>query len=73
MNLKDLRAYYRLREYQVSHLLNAQNCYKSSKYAYTEQQMFVFLFWWADAMYEADLMMYKLSQSKLIEQSRGFG
>lgn len=54
MTLQELRAYYRLREYQISHLLNAKECYRHGKNF--EQQTYSFLFYWADAMYEADQM-----------------
>lgn len=72
MTLKDLRTYYRLREYQISHLLNAQEFHKHGKDF--EQQMYSFLFYWADAMYEADELFAKVTQSNanVLGQSRGF-
>lgn len=54
MKLEELRTYYRLREYQISHLLNAQDCHKQGKHF--EQQAYCFLFYWADAMHQADEM-----------------
>lgn len=57
MTLNNLREYYRLREYQISHLLNAKECYRHGKHF--EQQTYSFLFYWADAMYEADQIRIK--------------
>jgi len=54
MTLQELRTYYCLREYQISHLLNAQKCYRYGKDF--ELQTFLYLFYWADAMYQADEM-----------------
>ena len=70
MTLKDLRTYYRLREYQISHLLNAQEFHKHGKNF--EQQMYSFLFYWADAMYEADqIQNTKGFVTAQVFQSRG--
>ena len=70
MTLQDLRTYYRLREYQISHLLNAQEFFKMKNGAF-DMQLWLYLFYWADAMYEADKIMFKLATSNLVEQSRG--
>lgn len=53
MKLEELRSYYRLREYQISHLLNAQEFFKRKNGAF-DLQMWLYLFYWADAMYLAD-------------------
>lgn len=69
MTLDKLRIYHRLREYQISHLLNAQQSHKVGKVF--EQQTFLYLFYWADAMHEADAMMWKLATSNVVVKSRG--
>ena len=69
MTLQELRTYYRLREYQISHLLNAQKCHRHGKSF--EQQTFMYLFYWADAMYEADGLWQKLGNTDAYWKSRG--
>jgi hypothetical protein len=54
MKLEDLRTYYKLREYQISHLLNARKCHRHGQFG--ELNMYMFLLFWADAMYQADEM-----------------
>lgn len=54
MKLEELRTYHVLRQYQVSHLLNAQKCHRYGKHA--EFNMWLFLLFWADAMHQADEM-----------------
>jgi hypothetical protein len=54
MTLEELRTYYKLREYQISHLINARKCHKSGVFG--ELNMYMFLFYWADAMHQADEM-----------------
>jgi len=68
MTLQELRTYYRLREYQISYLLNAQEFNKQKNF---EQQMWLYLFYWADAMYEADELWDKIFDSNLYWQARG--
>lgn len=68
MTLQDLRTYYRLREYQISHLINAQQAHKCGKNM--EQQTFMFLFYWADAMHTADEMLNTIPWS-VIHEARG--
>lgn len=72
MTLQDLRAYYRLREYQISHLINAQKCYSYGN-VYANENMWLFLLFWADAMYQADEMLVKMESPKcrVVQQSRG--
>lgn len=52
MTLRELRTYYKLREYQISHLINARKCHGHGKNA--ELNMWLFLLFWADAMHQAD-------------------
>ena len=68
MTLNDLRTYYRLREYQISHLLNAQQCHKHGRNF--EQQMYLFLLFWVDAMYTADSMQ-SVALGEVALQARG--
>lgn len=72
MKLQDLRTYYRLREYQISHLINAQECHSYGNMP-ADQNMWLFLFFWADAMHQADQMMFKMASPKcrVVQQSRG--
>lgn len=73
MKLQDLRAYYRLREYQISHLINAKDFFKlCGKGKNFDQQLWLYLFYWADAMLEADEMLLKLSRSSAAMEARGF-
>lgn len=68
MTLQDLRTYYRLREYQISHLLNAQKFFKISKF---DQQLWLYLFYWADAKHEADAMMRNPDFASASMKARG--
>lgn len=68
MTLQELRTYYRLREYQISHLLNAQHFHNKKNF---DHQMWIYLFNWADAMYEADKLLNTIGYISVIEQSRG--
>lgn len=68
MTLQELRTYYRLREYQITHLLNAKHFHSRKHFDY---QMWIYLFNWADAMYEADKLLNTIGYISVIEQSRG--
>ena len=73
MTLQDLRTYFRLREYQISHLLNAQQFFKLyCKGKNFDHQMWLYLFYWADAMHQADEMAFSDGfERALTETSRG--
>ena len=72
MTLQDLRSYYSLRQYQISHLLNAQEFHKMcSNGKDCDLQLWLYLFYWADAMYEADELWDKIFDSGLYWQARG--
>ena len=75
MTLQELRSYYNLRQYQISHLLNAQEFHKlCSKGADCDLQLWLYLFYWADAMWEADqIRSTRLTEFIDVEawQSRG--
>lgn len=72
MTLQELRTYYRLREYQISHLLNAQQFHKlSSKGKDCDLQLWLYLFFWANAMWEADELWQKLGNTDAFWKSRG--
>jgi hypothetical protein len=68
MKLKDLRTYYRLREYQITHLLSAQECHALGTNA--DLNMWLFLLLWADAMCQADEMLPQIPWS-VLEEGRG--
>lgn len=70
MTLEDLRKYHVLREYQISHLINAKKCHRYIN-RNDGYQMYIFLFYWADAMYEADQLQMKCAKSNVLRQSRG--
>jgi hypothetical protein len=72
MTLQELRSYYNLRQYQISHLLNAQEFHKlCSKGKNCDLQLWLYLFYWADAMYEADGLWQKLGNTDAYWKSRG--
>lgn len=72
MTLQELRSYYNLRQYQISHLLNAQEFFKLYCNGKNfDQQMWLYLFYWADAMWEADALWLKLGNTDAYWQSRG--
>jgi len=72
MTLQELRSYYNLRQYQISHLLNAQEFHKlCSKGADCDLQLWLYLFYWADAMWEADALWQKLGNTDAYWKSRG--
>jgi hypothetical protein len=69
MKLEELRTYYRLREYQISHLLNARKCHGYGRHA--EFNMYLFLLFWADAKHQADDMLRRPDFAAASMQSRG--
>ena len=72
MTLQELRTYYSLRQYQISHLLNAQELHKlSRKEKDFDLQLWLYLFYWADAMYEADELWQKIGNTDVYWKARG--
>ena len=72
MTLNELRAYYKMREYQISHLLNAQEFHRlCSKGKDCYLQLWLYLFFWADAMYEADAIGHTAGFDFANRKSRG--